>query len=505
MKINENYESNMKDIEDDMALGDFNDGNNIYLSDDFPELKKEYEKYYRTDNPLEDIRFERYVSLIEDTDPIKFTGRVKNVTGLVIEGNGPEASIGELCTIQLRNKKEMLAEVVGFEDDSIKLMGIGSMDGISSGALITATGHPLKIPVGDQLLGRILNGIGKPIDGGIDVHAGEYRSVISKAPEPLKRKRIKKTLSVGVRAIDGILTIGRGQRVGIFSGSGVGKSILLSMMARNTEADINVIALVGERGKEVRDFIEKDLTEEGLARSVIVVATAEQEPLVRIRAAYVATAIAEYFRDQGKDVLFLMDSLTRFAQAQRQIGLSIGEPPTTKGFTPSVFSALPKLIERTGTSDKGTITAFYTVLVEGDDDINDPIADAARGHLDGHIVLSRDLAMHNHYPAIDILASISRAMVDLVDDSYLKTAGKVREIIKVYKDAEDIINIGAYAHGSNPKIDKAITMIERINEYLKQGIYESSDLDEAMEGLKAFFVETKKYGHRTRTGRGVRA
>jgi len=465
-----------------------NELSDVIQEGEFINLAKEYEKYYRTDNPLSDIQLDKYTSAIHTIDPIRYLGRVSNVTGLIIEGIGPEAAVGELCKIKIRAGLEVPAEVVGFDKDVIKLMAIGSMDGIAPGCLITATGSPLKIPVGEQLLGRVLDGVGNPIDGKGDVLGIEYRSIIADIPDTLKRKRVLEPLSVGVRCIDGLMTVGRGQRLGIFSGSGVGKSTLLAMMARNTDADVNVIALIGERGKEVRDFIERDLGEEGLKRSVLVVATGEQERLVLVRAAFVAISIAEYFRDQGRDVLFLMDSLTRFAQAQGQIGLSIGEPPRTRGFTPSVFSLLPKLIERTGTSDVGTITAFYTVLVEEDDVIGDPISDTARGHLDGHIVLSRDLAMKNHYPAIDVLGSISRAMVDLADRGHMDAAGKLRSVLKEYADAEDLINFGAYARGSNPKIDFAVSMVDRVNAFLQQGIFEACTLDSAVAALNGIFA-----------------
>lgn len=466
---------------------------------DMSKLKKEYWKYYRTDNPLADLRLEKYSALIKQIDPIKYIGTVANVTSLVIEGRGPEASIGEICKINVGGKEEVLAEVVGFSQSGIKLMAIGEMGGIAPGCQITATGQPLTIPVGDQLLGRVLDGIGRPIDNKGTINGIEYVPVTGLPPDPLQRERVTEPLSVGVRAVDSVLTVGKGQRLGIFSGSGVGKSTLLSMMARNTTADVNVIALIGERGKEVRDFIERDLGEEGLKKSVLIVATGEQEPLVRIRAAYVATAIAEYFRDKGKDVLLMMDSLTRFAQAQRQVGLSIGEPPSNRGFPPSVFSMIPKLVERAGTSNSGTITALYTVLVEGDDEINDPVADSARGHLDGHIVLSRDLAMRNHYPAIDVLGSISRAMVDLVDEEHIRQAGNVREVLKEYSDAEDLITIGAYARGSNPKIDYAIRMIDRINGFLKQGIFEEVTMEQAVDRLKHLFDDSDR-----RSGRGGR-
>jgi flagellum-specific ATP synthase len=413
---------------------------------------------------------------------------VTRVTGLVIEGGGPEASIGEICKIRIRPGHEVPAEVVGFSRRGVQLMAIGDMAGIAPGCLITASGGSLRVPVGPQLLGRVLDGIGRPLDGLGDVFGTSTVSVQADPPDALTRRRISEVLPVGVRAIDGLLTVGRGQRIGIFAGSGVGKSTLLSMMARGTAADVNVIALVGERGKEVRDFIERDLGAEGLARSVLVVATAEKEPLVRIRAAFTATAIAEYFRDQGKDVLLLMDSLTRFAQAQREVGLSIGEPPTSRGFTPSVFALLPRLVERAGTAAVGSITGFYSVLVEGDDDVNDPVADAARGHLDGHIILSRDLAMKNHYPSIDILASISRVMVDVAGENHQTAARKAREVLKTFRDAEDLINIGAYARGSNPKIDYAVSMIEPLQKYLQQGIFEISGFDDAVARLVQLFA-----------------
>lgn len=491
----EEEENSSAELIDALYLAN-NERKDVIKDGEFANLKKEYEKYYRTDNPLSDIQLERYTSAISKIDPIKYVGRVSDVTGLVIEGHGPEASVGELCRIKIRAGVEVPAEVVGFNRDCIKLMAIGHMDGIAPGCLITATGSPLQIPVGPQLMGRVLDGVGRPIDGKGDVFGTEYRSILADIPDTLTRKRVLEPLSVGVKAIDGLLTVGCGQRLGIFSGSGVGKSTLLSMMARNTSADVNVIALIGERGKEVRDFIERDLGPEGLARSVLIIATGEQEPLVLVRAAFVATSIAEYFRDQGKNVLFLMDSLTRFAQAQGQIGLSIGEPPRTRGYTPSVFTLMPKLIERTGTSTHGTITAFYTVLVEADDVIGDPISDTARGHLDGHIVLSRDLAMKNHYPAIDILGSISRAMVDLAAPEHQQYAGRVREVLKEYKDAEDLINFGAYARGSNPKIDYAIRMIDQVNGYLRQDIFETGSLDAAVDGLRGMFAGE---GRRART------
>jgi flagellum-specific ATP synthase len=352
-------------------------------------------------------------------------------------------------------------------------------------------GRKMEVAVGPELLSRLIGGDGLPIDGKEDLKTKIVYPVDRNPPNAYQRKRIKEPIATGVRAIDGSLTVGKGQRIGIFSGSGVGKSTLLGMVARNTSADVNVIALIGERGREVRDFIERDLGEEGLKRSVVVVVTSDEPPLLRIRGAFVATAIAEYFRDQGLDVMFMMDSVTRFAMAQREVGLAIGEPPATKGYPPSVFSVLPRLLERTGTSDKGSITAFYTVLVEGDD-VNEPISDAVRGILDGHIVLSRSLAMKNHYPAIDILASISRLMVEVADDTHQKAAGKLREVLATYREAEDLINIGAYVKGSNPRIDYALTKIERVEQFNKQGIFEKADFESTSAKLSAIFEESKK-------------
>ena len=351
---------------------------------------------------------------------------------------------------------------------------------------MTATGSPLVIPVGQNLLGRILDGLGQPIDGRGYISADRYQSILGEVPMPLDRQRITKPLSVGVRAIDGLLSVGRGQRIGVFAGSGVGKSTLLGMMARNTEADVNVIALVGERGREVREFLERDLGPEGLERSVVVVATSDQPALVRIKAAMVATTIAEFFRDQGRDVLFVMDSVTRLAIAQREVGLAVGEPPATRGYTPSVFAMLPRLLERTGPGRKGTITAFYTVLVEGDD-MNEPITDTVRGILDGHIVLDRAIAEKNHYPAIDVLASVSRLMVEVTDKEHQNYAGRLRASLAVYRDAEDLINIGAYQAGSNTDIDLAVELQPKITAFLQQGIYETSSWEETLEQLAQIF------------------
>jgi flagellum-specific ATP synthase len=361
-------------------------------------------------------------------------------------------------------------------------MPVGELAGISPGSEIIATGQKLQVEVGQSLLGRVLNGLGQPMDGKDPLFTGNYYPLNASPPNPLTRKRIEVPLAMGIRAIDGLLTCGRGQRIGIFAGSGVGKSTLLGMIARNTEADVNVIGLIGERGREVRDFLERDLGEEGLARSVVVVATSDQPALVRIKGAMVATAVAEYFRDQGKDVMLMMDSVTRFAIAQREVGLAVGEPPTTRGYTPSVFALLPKLLERSGTAEKGSITGLYTVLVEGDD-MNEPIADAVRGILDGHIVLSRNLAHLNHYPAIDVLASVSRLMSELGSKEHKDAAGKLRSSLAIYHNNEDLINIGAYASGSNPQIDSAISMIQPINGFLRQGVYEKAPFGDTVAGL----------------------
>ncbi len=434
---------------------------------------------------------DKYEDLLNRIEPIKFNGKVKKVVGLTIEGTGPQGKLGELCHILIPDKstgeeRQIDAEVVGFKEDGIILMAYGDFSGISQGCPIIGTGKPLEIPVGESLLGRILNGKGEPLDGKGAVIPETYYPVFRENISALKKKRITEKISVGIKAIDGLLTVGEGQRVGIFSGSGIGKSTLLGMISRFTEADVNVIALIGERGREVNDFLEKDLGEEGLKKSVVVVATSDEAPIMRLRGAFVATTIAEYFRDKGLRVMFLMDSITRFARAQREIGLAVGEPPSTRGFTPSVFTILPVLLERTGPSDKGSITAFYTVLVEADD-MNEPVADNVRAILDGHIVLSRELASLNHYPAIDILNSVSRLMIDIVDETHMRNANKVREILATYREAYDLINIGAYAKGSNPRIDYAIEMIDKVNNFLKQGIYEKFTFEQTVEMLNSLF------------------
>lgn len=433
------------------------------------------------------VNLDKYMSVLEKVEPIKTNGKVTQVVGLIIESQGPGVNLGDLCYIYPRGiGHKIKAEVVGFKENKILLMPLGELTGIGPGCEVVASGKTFSIGVTNELLGRVIDGLGNPIDGLGSINFEEEYSVYNSPPNPLLRKRISEPLTFGVKAIDGLLTTGKGQRIGIFAGSGIGKSTLLGMIARNTSADVNVIAMVGERGREVREFLEKDLGEEGLKRSVVIVATSDQPALVRLKGALVATTIAEYFRDQGKNVMLMMDSVTRFAMAQREVGLATGEPPATRGYTPSVFALLPKLLERSGTSMKGTITGLYTVLVEGDDH-NEPIADAVRGILDGHIVLSRDLAMQNHYPAIDILASVSRVMSDIVTSEHRSRASEFKNILSVYKDAKDLIDVGAYVAGSNPKIDFAISMIEQINGFLKQDVVENSSFAETAEELKGFF------------------
>ncbi|MBR1421115.1 MAG: flagellar protein export ATPase FliI [Selenomonadaceae bacterium] len=422
------------------------------------------------------IDFQKYLDAIDESHPIKLTGKVTQVIGLVIESQGPAVSVGELCYVssKMPNVPPIPAEVVGFREGFVMLMAIGEMQGIGPGCEVAAAQKMLQVKVGDELLGRVLDGLGNPMDGKGPILSKEEYPLQAAPPSPLDRPRIHESLYVGVRAIDGLITMGDGQRIGIMAGSGVGKSTLLSMIARNTEADISVIGLVGERGREVRDFIERDLGEEGLKRSVVVVATSDQPALVRIKGAQTATAIAEYFRDKGHKVILMMDSVTRFAMAQREVGLTIGEPPATRGYTPSVFSMLPRLLERAGTSDKGSITGIYTVLVDGDD-MTEPVADAVRSILDGHIVLSRAIAAQNHFPAIDVLASVSRVMNEVVSKEHLTASQNMRALMAVYKDAEDLIHIGAYVKGSSKRIDSAIAKIDSINEFLCQGIYEVDD------------------------------
>ncbi|MBW4828681.1 MAG: flagellar protein export ATPase FliI [Clostridiaceae bacterium] len=429
------------------------------------------------------IDLKKYISAINDKRLVKYTGNITKVTGLTIESNGPMASIGELCYIYPHNKNApIMAEVVGFKEDKILLMPLGDMEGIASGSTVIASGKSLNINVGDELIGRVINGLGQPIDGKGPINTLRSYPVSKSPPNPLERIKIEEPLSLGIKAIDGLLTCGKGQRIGIFAGSGVGKSTLMGMVSRNSTSDINVIGLIGERGREVREFIENDLQEEGLKKSVVVVVTSDQPALIRVKGAMVATAIAEYFRDQEMNVMLLMDSLTRFAMAQREIGLAIGEPPVTRGFTPSVFALLPKLLERAGTSDRGSITGLYTVLVDGDD-LNEPITDTVRGILDGHIVLSRKLANQNHYPAIDILSSISRVMPSIVEKDHMNMSNVIKDILAVYKESEDLINIGAYKRGSNKKVDIAIDLIDDIKEFLMQETSKSYTFEETSKLL----------------------
>lgn len=428
--------------------------------------------------------FSKYRNIIKNSDPYTRFGIVNKISGLSVEATGLTACLGEVCRIfSINGGDSILAEVVGFREKKILLMSLGDLRGIGPGSRVVSTNGPLKVNIGENIKGRVLDGLGRPIDGKGPIEKGEFVGVEASPPSPLQRKRIKEILPLGIKAIDGLLTCGVGQRIGIFAGSGVGKSTLLGMIARNARSDINVITLVGERGREVNDFIEKDLKEEGLKKSVLIVATSDQPALVRLKSAMLGTAVAEYFRDKGMRVLMLMDSVTRFAMAQREIGMSVGEPPVSRGYTPSVFSLLPKILERTGNSDVGSITALYTVLVEGDD-LNEPIADTVRGILDGHIVLSRELANRNHYPAIDVLASVSRLMPDIVEREHFTKAGEIKNKMAVYRDAEDLINIGAYKKGSNPEIDEAMAAIGPINDMLRQGIDEKFDFDEVMELIR---------------------
>lgn len=438
-------------------------------------------------SPLPAISFPQYRKGLSNCTTIKRHGRVSQVIGLTIESEGPKVQMGELCYIyDKEGRNPIRSEVVGFKASKVMLMPLGEMGGISPGCEVRATGHPLSVKVGPKLLGRVLDGLGNPIDGKGPIEFEAEASIYNEPPNPITRPRINKPLSLGVRVLDSMLTFGRGQRVGIFAGSGVGKSTTLSMIARNCEASINVLALIGERGRELRDFIERDLGEEGMKRSVVVVATSDKSALVRLKGAYTGTAIAEYFRDQGHDVMLMMDSVTRFAMAQREVGLAVGEPPATKGYTPSCFALLPKLLERSGTSAAGTITAIYTVLVEGDD-MNEPIADAVRGILDGHIVLNRKIAHKNRYPAVDVLQSVSRLFTEINPKDIQKAAGKLRNVLATYQENEDLINIGAYQRGSNPKVDFAIEKIDDVNKFLGQGIYEPAPFEETRRRLLEMF------------------
>ncbi len=421
---------------------------------------------------------------IENAELISITGRVSQVIGMVIESHGPGLPVGSICEVEIRQGEGRIpAEVVGFKEDKVLLMPLGEMRGVEPGSTIHKITDQATAQVGMGLLGRVIDGLGNPMDNKGPLLTEQTYPLYAEPLNPMSRERITEPVDVGVRAINGLLTLGKGQRIGIMAGSGVGKSTLLGMIARNTAADVSVIALIGERGRELKDFIERDLGPEGMARSVVVVVTSDQPPLVRMRGAYLAMAISEYFRDQQRDVIMMMDSVTRFAMSSREVGLAIGEPPTSRGYTPSVFSQLPKLLERAGTCmDKGSITGIYTVLVEGDD-MNEPIGDAVRSIVDGHVVLTRDLANQGHYPSIEILGSVSRCMGDVVSDEQVDKAHELLEMLATYRRSEDLINIGAYAAGSNPKLDKAIGMIEQINEYLRQKVDEQSTMEESSQRL----------------------
>lgn len=431
---------------------------------------------------MQSIPFEEYHERLNTISTISRCGLVTESRGLLIESKGPQASIGEICHIMRDSGERVIAEVIGFRDNHILLMPLGSLDGVAPGLKVTTTGNPFMVTVGPAMIGRVLNGFGEPIDDKGPLHTTDTLPLTGERINPLTRARISTPLWTQIRAIDGVVTIGKGQRIGIFAGSGVGKSVLLGMIARNVIADVNVIALIGERGREVREFLENDLGEEGLARSIVVVVTSDEPPILRIQGAKLAATIAEYFRNMGRHVAFMMDSVTRVAMAQREVGLSAGEPPTTKGYTPSVFALMPQLLERAGTSEKGTITGFYTVLVEGDD-TNEPVSDIVRSIIDGHIILSRRLANRGHYPAIDILGSISRVQKDIIDQQHMSLVRKLIEITATYADAEDLINIGAYVDGTNPGIDRAINRIEHINAFLRQNIDEYTIPDTMLEQL----------------------
>ncbi len=450
------------------------------------ETKKQREdEGSRSELPVVD--FHKYHHLLSSVATYSIKGKVTELTGIVVRAVVPGVRIGELCFIvPYHGRAPIKAEVVGFRDQEVLLMPLGELEGIGLGNDVIPSGHTLTVRVGEGLLGRVIDGLGDPLDDKGPLEYEEEYPVTANPPKALQRRRVTEPISVGIKAIDGMLTVGEGQRIGVFAAAGVGKSTTIGMIARNSEADINVICLVGERGREVRDFIERDLGEEGLKRSVVVVSTSDQPSLVRLKAAYVATAIAEYFRDRGGRVIMMMDSITRFARALREVGLAVGEPPARQGYTPSVFSTLPRLLERTGNSDTGSITAFYTVLVAGDD-MNEPVADETRSILDGHIVLSRALAARNHYPAIDVSESISRVMASIVEEDHRDAAAKLREVVANYEKERDLILIGAYEEGSDPKVDYAIEKIEEVNAFLRQGVDEHITIEETIELLKEIF------------------
>jgi flagellum-specific ATP synthase len=429
------------------------------------------------------LPFDIYDNVLEDAKSIQRRGVIIESRGLIVESRGPQASIGEICRIEYGGGKYVLAEVVGFRNNRLQLMPLGDTGGIAPGMMVSATGGPYMVNVGENLLGRVLDGFGNPIDGKGRPNVSEVRPLTGEKLNPLTRKRISEPLWTQIRAIDGPITIGKGQRMGLFAGSGVGKSVTLGMIARKVIADINVIALIGERGREVREFIEKDLGEEGMKRSVVVVVTSDLPAILRIQGVKVAATIAEYFRSMSMNVVFMVDSITRVAMAQREVGLSAGEPPTTRGYTPSVFALMPTVLERAGASDKGTITGIFTVLVEGDD-TNEPVSDMVRSILDGHVILSRQLTNRGHYPGIDILQSISRVQRDIVGEEHLDLVQKLIELYSTYRDSEDLINIGAYAQGSSPAIDRSIRHIDAINDFLRQGIDESTPPDQMLDWLR---------------------
>ncbi len=432
--------------------------------------------------------FSHTIQSAQDASLVSVGGRVNQVIGMVIESLGPGIPVGSICEVEVfRGQGKVPAEVVGFREGRVLLMPLGEMRGVEPGSAIRLVGGQARVPVAESLLGRVIDGLGNPMDGKGPLDTAVEYPLYADPLNPMERERILEPVDVGVRAINGLLTLGKGQRIGIMAGSGVGKSTLLGMIARHTAADVSVIALIGERGRELKDFIERDLGPEGLARSVVVVATSDQPPLVRMRGAYLAMAISEFFRDQQRDVILMMDSVTRFAMSSREVGLAIGEPPTSRGYTPSVFGQLPKLLERAGTCEgKGSITGIYTVLVEGDD-MNEPIADAVRSIVDGHIVLSRDLASQGHYPSIEVMGSVSRCMTDVVPQEQVQSAHQFLDIMATYRRSEDLINIGAYAQGSNPKIDNAITMIDQLNGFLKQPVEEKVSFAESAAQLQAIF------------------
>jgi flagellum-specific ATP synthase len=433
---------------------------------------------------INSIDFSKFHSALNKVDLLNCRGSVVRVSGLTVESNGPEVGLGQLCGIHICDGRRVIAEVVGFHNDHLILLPLEHIEGISPGDTVTSRTTPRHITLGENILGRVINGLGEPIDNKGPLVGKDKKSLDTGSPHPLTREKITRPLALGIRSIDGVLTCGKGQRVGIFSGSGVGKSVLLGDIANSSEADVNIVALIGERGREVREFIESDLGAEGLTRSVVIIAASDSPPIQRVKAAFVAVTIAEYFRDKGKNVLFMMDSLTRFAQAQREIGLAAGEPPTTKGYCPSVFSLMPRLIERLGCSANGSITGILTVLVENDD-LADPVADSARSLLDGHIVLSRKLAERAHYPAVDILQSVSRLMPVVTSSEHKRAAQKLKEIYAVYLDAEDLINIGAFSSGSNRRIDGAIALIDKIRDFLVQAVRDKTDYNETIRRITA--------------------